>query len=372
MLLRQRQIENSGRGLARVLKRLQLVSLGLSFALILGTSQSLVAAATPILPNSSLTPGAINPSVTQANIKSTICVSGYTSTIRPPSSYTTALKKKQLASGYTHMGDMNLSSYEEDHLISLEIGGSPKDPRNLWPEPYASDSGARIKDKVENKLHDLVCSGKISLSTAQNAIASNWWLAYNQYVLGQVVAPASPPAASPSPSATTTAVPVIVPPAQITSIQATGQSSVLEGSTISISLKAKDANGVGVPGKTIKYSDSAKTVSGVAEPTDSNGQTTLTLTLASNVHYLDLFIFTADSYGFGTFNVTLTAPTPVTTPTPIAPISSEPSATQSSRILVTPGSFCAASQAGSQGVSASGVTYTCKTSATDSRLRWRQ
>ena len=372
MLLRQRQIENSGRGLARVLKRLQLVSLGLSFALILGTSQSLVAAATPILPNSSLTPGAINPSVTQANIKSTICVSGYTSTIRPPSSYTTALKKKQLASGYTYMGDMNLSSYEEDHLISLEIGGSPKDPRNLWPEPYASDSGARIKDKVENKLHDLVCSGKISLSTAQNAIASNWWLAYNQYVLGQVVAPSSPPVATPSPSATATSVPVIVPPAKITSIQATGPSSVLEGSTFSIFLKAKDVNGVGVPGKTIKYSDSANSVSGVTEPTDSNGQTTLTLTLASNIHYLDLFVFTADSYGVGTFNLTLTAPTPVSTPTPTVPIASEPSATQSSRIVVSPGSFCAASQAGTQGVSASGVTYTCKTSATDSRLRWRQ
>ena len=29
-----------------------------------------------------------------------------------------------------------MSDYQEDHLISLELGGNPTDPRNLWPEPY--------------------------------------------------------------------------------------------------------------------------------------------------------------------------------------------------------------------------------------------
>jgi hypothetical protein len=64
----------------------------------------------------------------------------------------------------------------------LELGGAPSDPRNLWPEPYAGNTGARVKDVVENKLHDLVCSGVISLAVAQNAIATNWWTAYAQYV----------------------------------------------------------------------------------------------------------------------------------------------------------------------------------------------
>ena len=66
-----------------------------------------------------MTPGATNPAITQADIGSTICVSGWTATIRPPSSYTTALKRTGIvAYGYT---DTNLADCEEDHLISLEI-----------------------------------------------------------------------------------------------------------------------------------------------------------------------------------------------------------------------------------------------------------
>lgn len=139
------------------------------------------AASNLMLPNSS-TPGAIDPRVTQANIHSTICVSGYTKTVRPPSSYTTALKRAQLMGAYSYFTDKSTSSYEEDHLISLELGGSPTDVKNLWPEPYASTQGARVKDRLENKLHDLVCAGAIPLATAQQAIAGNWWDAYAKYV----------------------------------------------------------------------------------------------------------------------------------------------------------------------------------------------
>lgn len=135
-----------------------------------------------ILPDPERTPGAANPDVTQANIHSTICVSGWTATIRPPSSYTTGLKEQQLASGYAFHGDMATSDYEEDHLISLEIGGSPTSELNLWPEPYNTVDGARTKDVIENKLNELVCAGSISLITAQHAIAANWFTAYQTYV----------------------------------------------------------------------------------------------------------------------------------------------------------------------------------------------
>jgi hypothetical protein len=135
-----------------------------------------------VLPDSRLTPGATNPNVKQSNIYSTICVSGYTSTIRPSSSYTTALKIEQLHSGYAFHSDMQTSDYEEDHLIALELGGSPASRQNLWPEPYAGRDGARVKDTIENKLHSLVCAGAISLHTAQRAIAVNWWTAYLHYV----------------------------------------------------------------------------------------------------------------------------------------------------------------------------------------------
>lgn len=146
-------------------------------------------AAGAVLPDPTRTPGASNPAVTQATIGSTICVSGWTATIRPPSSYTTSLKERQLASGYAFNGDMSTADYEEDHLISLEIGGAPSSELNLWPEPYNTPDGARVKDQLENKLHSLVCSGAVSLATAQHAIAGNWWNAYLTYI---GIAPSTP------------------------------------------------------------------------------------------------------------------------------------------------------------------------------------
>lgn len=136
-----------------------------------------------VLPDRSATPGAINRRVTQSNIGSTICRSGYTASIRPDSSYTTALKRRQLQAGYKFHHDSSVSDYEEDHLISLELGGSAVSPRNLWPEPYLAKEGAWAKDKLENRLHALVCDGTITLRTAQRAIAGNWWAAYRHYVV---------------------------------------------------------------------------------------------------------------------------------------------------------------------------------------------
>jgi hypothetical protein len=164
------------------------------------SSGEVVSADGVVLPAPGRTPGATNPAVTQDTISSTICVSGWTGTVRPSSSVTTALKIHQLASGYSYNGDTVTGDYEEDHLISLELGGAPSAEANLWPEPYNTAEGARVKDQVENKLHALVCSGTISLQTAQTAIASNWWIAYQTYVTGTPVA-APAPAAPPVPAA---------------------------------------------------------------------------------------------------------------------------------------------------------------------------
>jgi hypothetical protein len=114
-----------------------------------------------ILADPTRTPGVLNPSVTQANIRSTVCRTGWTATIRPPTSYTNALKVKQMRQ-YGEKG--SLSDYQEDHLISLELGGSPTDPRNLWPEPYPR---AADVDKIENELNGEVCSGELTLAQAQ-------------------------------------------------------------------------------------------------------------------------------------------------------------------------------------------------------------
>lgn len=133
------------------------------------------------LPDPVLTPGVINPQVTQDNIKSTICVSGWTKTIRPSSSYTTKLKVQQMSSMKL---EGKTSDYEEDHLISLELGGNPTDPKNLWPQLWYTTSGwgAHKKDVVETKLNKLVCDGKVSLADAQKMIATDWIAAYKSVV----------------------------------------------------------------------------------------------------------------------------------------------------------------------------------------------
>jgi hypothetical protein len=107
------------------------------------------------------TPGVLNRDVTQASITTTICKHGWTRTIRPPTDYTNALKQKQMRE-YGVAGSS--AQYQEDHLISLELGGHPTDPRNLWPEPYPR---AAEVDSIENELNAKVCSGDLSLTDAQ-------------------------------------------------------------------------------------------------------------------------------------------------------------------------------------------------------------
>ena len=107
------------------------------------------------------TPGVVNADVTHSNIAATICKHGWTRTIRPPTDYTNALKVRQMRE-YGVGG--SLSDYQEDHLISLELGGHPTDPRNLWPEPYPRASDM---DTIENALNEKVCSGELTLDEAQ-------------------------------------------------------------------------------------------------------------------------------------------------------------------------------------------------------------
>lgn len=124
-----------------------------------------------------LVPGETNPLVTQANIKQTICVSGWTKTIRPSASYTNKLKAKQIKQfGLTGA----ISDYEEDHLISLEIGGNPTSEKNLWPQLWVGDYNAHMKDQLENSLKREVCTGKITLLQAQSEVSKDWIAAYNK------------------------------------------------------------------------------------------------------------------------------------------------------------------------------------------------
>ena len=128
-----------------------------------------------ILPDRECTPGAIDPAVSQQLIEGTICIVGYSSEVRPSSSVTNKIKEMQLAAyGFPDA----LSDYELDHLISLELGGCTDCVSNLWPEPYNIDMGARKKDTVENYLHKAVCNGEMTLTEAQQEIATDWTAVY--------------------------------------------------------------------------------------------------------------------------------------------------------------------------------------------------
>jgi hypothetical protein len=125
------------------------------------------------LPDPTCTPGALNPDVTPSTIDTTICVGGYSGSIRPSSSYTNKLKAKQMIA---YGRDGSLADYEEDHMINLSLGGSPTSVKNLWPQARKGEAGttAGDKDAVEFKLYRAVCNGKAGLREAQRALLKDW------------------------------------------------------------------------------------------------------------------------------------------------------------------------------------------------------
>jgi hypothetical protein len=145
-------------------------------------------------PDPSCTPGALNPSVTQADIGRTICRAGWTGTTRPPEAITEAEKRASiLAYGDTRP----LGDYEYDHFVPLELGGATNAAANLWPEPGASPNP---KDRVENELNHAVCDHHLSLATAQEEIVTNWVkLAMHGLSLPPPTAHPKPPQQQPPP-----------------------------------------------------------------------------------------------------------------------------------------------------------------------------
>jgi hypothetical protein len=139
----------------------------------------------------------VTPGVTFHVTVATTCRSGYSTSVRDvPES-----EKNQVYAEYdiTHH---TTGQYEIDHLISLELGGSNA-IGNLWPELNDHPHGyLNSKDLLENRLHALVCTGKVSLRSVQTLIASNWVSAYHQF-LG-----AWPKANAVQPTAPTTTAPV--------------------------------------------------------------------------------------------------------------------------------------------------------------------
>jgi hypothetical protein len=180
-----------------------------------------------IYPDPARTPGAANRQVTQRNIQDNICNPQWsTKLIRPPSEYTSRLKRKQLRENGptvhqtraelidrdTGKADTtrcvahsdNMACYEEDHLIPLEDGGDPTDPGNLWLEAYNTHvggeiMGARQKDVVEALIHDELChdipgskkssyvpaTASVTLRRGQEILMRDWYACYESIKKGE-------------------------------------------------------------------------------------------------------------------------------------------------------------------------------------------
>lgn len=131
-------------------------------------------------PSQAVPTEALNPDVHQDTIQQTICVAGYTASVRPSTTYTNGVKLKLLRENA--LPASATGEFELDHRIPLALGGHPRNLQNLMLQPWEGKDGAKAKDRLERSLQRLVCAGKVLLDDARKAIYVDWQGAYGIYV----------------------------------------------------------------------------------------------------------------------------------------------------------------------------------------------
>ena len=129
-----------------------------------------------VYPDPKCSPGATSPEVAQDDLPVTICRPGWAAQERDgdfPSSTAARTKLAVLAAYGIPAADKSL--YELDHVVPIEVGGAPGVTANLFPEPLDGPHGARAKDKVENRTHDDVCAGRLTLAAGQAVFLRRGW-----------------------------------------------------------------------------------------------------------------------------------------------------------------------------------------------------
>ena len=131
------------------------------------------------LPDPRCTPGALNPAVTQATLSKTVCKPGWSAAVRPSTSYTNKLKLRSIREYGWPRG---IRSYEGDHDVPLTAGGSPTSTKNIWAEPRYGDWNSLDKDRLEWRLHRMLCHGEITLAQDQYVWLTSWKDGYQEYI----------------------------------------------------------------------------------------------------------------------------------------------------------------------------------------------
>jgi hypothetical protein len=145
------------------------VAIAISTLLLVGLFLREPVAAAVSVPDARLTPGA-----TVLADRQTICKSANVKNKAVPAS----LQKKVFEEYGIRRAGLNF--YELDYLVTPALGGAD-DIRNLWPHSYSAPWSAKVKDDLEDRLRDMVCSGELDLSQAQRDIATDWIAAYKKY-----------------------------------------------------------------------------------------------------------------------------------------------------------------------------------------------
>jgi len=144
---------------------------GAAVLLLTGTAQAVE------VPDPAVTPGEALP-VTSVDV----CSPGYQPDTTEPSVPKLLNLYEAYGLAYFHDGYCNnLDGCQLDHLISLNLGGA-NTLGNLWPQPVTGEWNAAKKDRLEQRLHQMVCNGELTITEAQLALTSDWRVAYRQYV----------------------------------------------------------------------------------------------------------------------------------------------------------------------------------------------
>lgn len=118
----------------------------------------------------------LNPDVTPATIHKTICVRGYSDTVRPSTSYTNPVKFRLMRQAGLQVSDK--ADWALDHRIPIALGGHPRSLENL--RLLTKHDNSR-KSRIEVKLLCYVCTGQMSLGQAQQEIWLDWEVAYKAH-----------------------------------------------------------------------------------------------------------------------------------------------------------------------------------------------
>src|SRR4051812_31633031 len=138
------------------------------------------ACGTPAQPRGPMPTDVLNRAVTPENVESTICRSDFVAALKlSPTELRERERNLMLRTGT----DPELAAtFVVAEMVPAALGGDPRKPKNLQPLPLRGAANGANKDRLDRRLHFLVCTGKLGLREAQSALWNDWYGAYVQYV----------------------------------------------------------------------------------------------------------------------------------------------------------------------------------------------